>query len=77
MGGDKGPLVTMPAAIMAINDMPTLHLILCGDEALISKYLVQYHLTEHPRISIFPTTEIVSMDEKPSSALRGKKKIHR
>jgi glycerol-3-phosphate acyltransferase PlsX len=73
MGGDKGPLVTMPAALMAINDMPTLHLILCGDQALISKYLVQYHLTDHPRISIFPTTEIVSMDEKPSSALRGKK----
>ena len=73
MGGDKGPLVTMPAAMMAIDSNPKLHLILCGDETIISEYLVEHQLTEHPRLSILPTTEVVGMDEKPSSALRGKK----
>ena len=73
MGGDKGPLVTLPAAIMAVNHMPTLHLVLCGDDSIISKYLSEHKLTQHPRLSILPTTEVVSMHEKPSIALRSKK----
>jgi glycerol-3-phosphate acyltransferase PlsX len=73
MGGDKGPLVTMPAAIMAVNNMPSLHLILCGDEVTISNYLTQQKLSNHPRLSILPTSEVVTMHEKPSTALRSKK----
>ena len=73
MGGDKGPLVTIPAALRAIEQSPDLHLILCGDESIISEFLSHKRLTNHPQLSIHPTTEIVAMDEKPSSALRGKK----
>ena len=73
MGGDQGPLVTIPAAVMAVNQLPTIHLILCGEEKQIEDHLAKFELSEHPQITIYPTTEVVGMDEKPSSALRGKK----
>ncbi|GHF93186.1 phosphate acyltransferase PlsX [Thalassotalea marina] len=73
MGGDLGPLVTLPAALRAINKSASLKLILCGDQSSISKFLQDKQQLDHPRISIEPTTDVVSMDEKPSVALRNKK----
>ncbi len=78
MGGDQGPLITIPSAIMAIKHLPNLHLILCGDETLITAELARLNiseknLSEHKQLSIFPTTEVVAMDEKPAFALRTKK----
>ncbi len=78
MGGDQGPLVTIPSAIMAIKTLPNLHLILCGDENIITTELAhlnisQQDLAQHAQLSVFPTTEVVEMDEKPAFALRTKK----
>ena len=73
MGGDKGPLVTIPAAISAIEQLPHLHLILCGEEQVIISSLEQHQFLNHPRVTIYPTTEVVEMDEKPTAALRAKK----
>lgn len=73
MGGDKGPLITIPAAIMAIKQLPHLHLILCGDETVISQELAKHNLLEHPQLSICHSTDDVEMDELPASALRNKK----
>ncbi|MDT0602132.1 phosphate acyltransferase PlsX [Thalassotalea castellviae] len=73
MGGDKGPLVTIPAAILAIQKSQRLHLILCGDENIIQELLSAHKVLTHPQLSILPTSEVVTMDEKPSSALRNKK----
>ena len=78
MGGDQGPLVSIPSAIMAIKHQPNLHLILCGDEELITTTLVRYgipsaQLPTHKQLSIYPTTQVVAMDEKPALAMRTKK----
>lgn len=73
MGGDKGPLITIPAALMAIQNMPNLHLILCGDETIISQELSKHNQTNNPQLSICHTTEVVAMDDIPSNALRNKK----
>jgi len=78
MGGDQGPLITIPSAVMAIKDLSNLHLILCGDETIITTELARLNiskenLAQHPQLSIFPTTEVVAMDEKPAFALRTKK----
>ena len=78
MGGDQGPLVTIPSAIMAIKTLPNLHLILCGDETLITTELARLNisaqnLAQHKQLSIFATTQTVAMDEKPAFALRSKK----
>jgi glycerol-3-phosphate acyltransferase PlsX len=63
---------------MAINFLPNLHLILCGDEHIITTELARLNITQqdlvqHKQLSIFPTTEVVEMDEKPAFALRSKK----
>jgi glycerol-3-phosphate acyltransferase PlsX len=73
MGGDKGPRVTIPAALKAVNEYPNLHLILCGDEITINSYLTQYQALNHAQLSIYATTQVVNMDEKPSLAIRNKK----
>ena len=73
MGGDKGPSITIPAAIMAIEKMPNLHLVLCGDELIITEELSKLNLLDSTQLSIYPTTEVVRMDDLPSSALRTKK----
>lgn len=73
MGGDKGPLVTIPAAIKAVNHLPNLNLILCGDQHLIATTLANYKHSQHPRLSIKATTDVVEMHDKPSYALRSKK----
>lgn len=78
MGGDKGPSITIPSAVMAINHLPNLHLILCGDKEIITTELAllnicQQTLAQHKQLSIFPTTEVVEMGEKPAFALRTKK----
>jgi len=78
MGGDQGPLVSIPSAIMAIQHQPNLHLILCGDETLItialaSSGISSEQLLQHAQLSIHPTTQVVAMDEKPAFAMRTKK----
>jgi len=78
MGGDKGPLITIPSAIMAIKSLPNLHLILCGDENIITTELARFNITkqdlvQHHQLSILPTTQVVEMDDKPAFALRTKK----
>ena len=74
MGGDQGPLVTLPSAIMAMQKLPNLHLILCGDEKIITKELSRLKFPENNnQYTIYPTTEVVKMDEKPSVAIRTKK----
>lgn len=78
MGGDQGPLITIPSAIMAINHMPNLHLILCGDENIITTELARLNiskqnLAQHKQLSLLATTEVVEMDDKPALALRTKK----
>lgn len=73
MGGDHGPHITINAAIMAVDNFPQLHLILCGDEQAIIEELTRSQNYPHEQLTIFPTTEVVEMDDKPSVAMRSKK----
>ncbi len=78
MGGDQGPLITISSAITAIKNQPNLHLILCGDENIITEYLARFKISKHDldnhqQLSVFATSQIVSMSDKPIVALRTKK----
>ena len=78
MGGDQGPFITISSAIMAIKKQPNLHLILCGDEAIITELLARFNISQdslatHKQLSILPTSQVVSMSDKPIVALRTKK----
>ena len=69
MGGDHGPAVTVPAALRALTDNPLLQLTLVGDQPTLERLLPR----AHERLRIHHATQVVAMDELPSSALRGKK----
>ncbi|GLX81933.1 phosphate acyltransferase [Thalassotalea eurytherma] len=73
MGGDQGPHVTISAALMAVNHLPHLHLILCGDSSVIAEQLEKQHFSAHPQISFIHASQVVEMDDKPAQAIRGKK----
>lgn len=72
MGGDFGPPVTIPAALVVLAKHPSLRLILVGDEGEIQKHLKSKSFDTH-RLTVHHTTQKVEMDEAPSSALRNKK----
>ena len=73
MGGDIGLDVTIPAAINIAQEYPRLKIILVGDEASIKAKLQSCSADIRTRLIIQHTTQVVGMDEKPASALRGKK----
>lgn len=72
MGGDHGPPVTVPAALAVLAKHPSLHLILVGDEKILSSAL-HSHTYDTARLSIQHASQQVEMDEPPSLALRNKK----
>lgn len=73
MSGDHGIKSTVPAAAHMVKRFDNLYLILVGNEEVLRVALKKCHANELERITIQHASEIVSMDERPSSALRSKK----
>lgn len=73
MGGDVGLGVTIPAAINILKKYSHLNIILVGDEAAIEEQLQACAESIRKQITVHHTSQVVGMDEKPASALRGKK----
>ncbi|MCB1865936.1 MAG: phosphate acyltransferase PlsX [Chromatiales bacterium] len=70
MGGDCGPPATVPAALDVLARHADLELLLVGREDVIREQLGP---GDRPRVSIVHASEVVSMDDLPSHALRKKK----
>ena len=69
MGGDFGPNVVIPGAVLALARRPQTEYLLFGDSSQIEPLLARHSdLAAHSRI--IHTTSAVRMDEKPSQALR-------
>ncbi|MFT5662778.1 MAG: glycerol-3-phosphate acyltransferase PlsX [Gammaproteobacteria bacterium] len=73
MGGDHGPIVTVPAAKIALTEIPGLQLVLVGDKAVLTEALKANGLENEARISIQHASEVVDMNEAPAQALKKKK----
>ncbi|MEI6860575.1 MAG: phosphate acyltransferase PlsX [Shewanella sp.] len=73
MGGDHGPHVTVPATLQALRLSSFLRIILVGNEAEITPYLVHVEDRIRSRIELLHTTEVVSMSDRPVHALRNRK----
>ncbi|MEE8364423.1 MAG: phosphate acyltransferase PlsX [Gammaproteobacteria bacterium] len=73
MGGDHGPSVTVPAAKIALQEFPDIHLILVGDEVQLASEVEKQGLQQEARISVQHASEVVGMDESPVLALKKKK----
>jgi len=73
MGGDHGPLSTIPAAIDAVAENSLLDLVLVGDAVAIRQALTDAGYSEHPQLKIQHASQQVLMTDKPSVALRTKR----
>jgi glycerol-3-phosphate acyltransferase PlsX len=73
MGGDRGPAVIVPASLSALNDHPDLHLILVGDQQVLTQEIRQRGATVGDRLTVRHASQQVAMHELPSQALRTKK----
>lgn len=68
MGGDHAPKAIVSGALEAVAHIENLEIVLVGDEAKIKE-----HLTDHKRISIIHTEEVITADDEPVRAVRRKK----
>ncbi|MDR1276426.1 MAG: phosphate acyltransferase PlsX [Candidatus Accumulibacter sp.] len=75
MGGDHGPVVTVPASIAFVRRHADARVILVGIEEEIRRFLDEGGVSEseRARIVVRHAPEIVEMDESPALALRNKK----
>ena len=73
MGGDHGPQVIIPAALLALASEPDLSIILVGLTADIESELKALKAITGPRLRIHHASELVGMDESPQGALKNKK----
>jgi glycerol-3-phosphate acyltransferase PlsX len=69
MGGDHGPSVVIPGAALALERHPNLRFLMFGNETVIEP-LLERHPTLRAATEIRHTEMAVSMDEKPSQAIR-------
>jgi len=72
MGGDFGPRITIPAAQVSLRSHPELRLILIGHQDQMFPYIQQLDNRSRSRIEIRHAPDVIDMDEKPATVLRGK-----
>jgi glycerol-3-phosphate acyltransferase PlsX len=74
MGGDLGPLEVVAGVKLALQQYPKLNPItLVGDEAVLGPLLAQADLRCDHRLSIHHASEVITMEDKPLTALKRKK----
>ncbi len=72
MGGDFGPRNIVQASLACLTATPSLHLALVGQTPLIEELIARHSGVDRSRLQIVNASEVVTMDERPSQALRGK-----
>ena len=73
MSGDNGLEAAVPAALMFLKEHNDSVLTLVGDESKIKAELEKHKQSTNERLFIQHASQIVTMDEAPAVALRGKK----
>lgn len=73
MGGDHGPVVTVPATLAFLRSHPRASAILVGGEEAIRPLLVNAATEFGERLRLRATSQVVAMDDPPAIAMRNKK----
>ncbi len=73
MGGDNAPDAILAGGLGAMDLLaPEDQLVLIGDQQVIGDQIAEHGLAGDPRIEIEPTTQVITMDDRPVTALRQK-----
>ena len=73
MGGDHGLVVTVPASVDLLAQLPDLNIRLVGNAELIEKAIKKVPADIRQRITVVHASEVVTMDDPIEVALRKKK----
>lgn len=73
MGGDHGLPVTVPAALGFLRQGFDVRLLLVGPREAIEQALAKSRTVDATRIEVRHASEVVTMDDPPAAALRGKR----
>lgn len=73
MGGDHGVPVTVPAALQFLETHDDVRIILVGQPAVIDAELHRHRVSLDDRLKIRGADQVVTMEEPPAQALRGKR----
>ncbi|QHF02490.1 phosphate acyltransferase PlsX [Pseudomonas asturiensis] len=72
MGGDFGPRNIVQASLACLTATPSLHLALVGQASLIEELIARQPGVDRSRLQIINAGEVITMDDPPAQALRGK-----
>jgi len=72
MGGDFGPRSIVQASIACLLATPSLHLTLVGQASLLEELIARHSGVDRSRLLVVNANEVITMDDRPSLALRGK-----
>ena len=77
MGGDNAPDAVIRGAVKAVNEVDA-QIVLIGNEEIINKKVKEFYGKEKivdisNKFSIYNTTEIITMEDKPTDAIKHKK----
>ncbi|WP_268797236.1 phosphate acyltransferase PlsX [Pseudomonas huanghezhanensis] len=72
MGGDFGPRSIVEASLACLLAKPSLHLTLVGQAPLIEQLIASKPDADRSRLSVVNAEEVITMDDRPALALRGK-----
>lgn len=73
MGGDHGPQVTLPAIEAFLRRRSAISVLAVGQPAAIEAEVARLRRDFGGRIELVPASQVVEMDEAPTSAMRNKK----
>ncbi len=73
MGGDYAPREIIKGAVDALQELKDLFVIVTGDEEELREHLSKYPTELVDRITIYPTTQVITMHDHPKDALLMKK----
>ena len=73
MGGDFGPVVTIPASLAFLDGHPDAALVVVGQSSALAAHGQYAKLQAHPRCQVVDASDVVAMDDSIEIALRRKK----
>ena len=74
MGSDMGPEEILAGIRIALERDPSMSgIVVVGDDAFIAPWLKENKLSDSKSISVFPTTQVIDMDDKPVFAMKKKR----
>ena len=72
MGGDYAPVETVKGAVEAVKENANVKVFLVGQESAVTEELKKYSVPGG-RIEVVPAQEVITNEESPVKAIRGKK----